>query len=111
MYNLTIYEKKKELMEQVNKIVSTRTVDITFNKKENYFFCSFSHSSIIDYCVYIHIDEKICYIGYNGIEGDLKQSFTRWFNVKGKDLFTEMHKLLKLLTPSEQSDFDLCYYI
>ena len=106
MSNSLLYQKRKELIQQINEIMFPRTVNISFKQEDNSFFCYFCHNTTLDYNVYVMFDKKTnnmrCKIH---AEFETKQKFERWFNQKGQKLFKELYELLKSLSPSEQEAF------
>ena len=97
MWNLNYEIDDVELVDQINEIVTNRTIGILF--EEEYFLCYFlSSKKVIDCIVRIHLDKEAPYIGFNSIEDiEQKNNFIKWFNLKGKKLFAEKHKQIKQL--------------
>ena len=118
MFNQALYDKKRELLDEINQVVPSKEVNIIFfgnepNWDKNYFFCYFyDDDKKIDYNMYVYIDEKTGNITYKiNTNREVEQSLERWLNTEGKNAFAETYKLLKPLSQSEQLAFGAYYYI
>ena len=113
MFNQALYDKKRELLDEINQVVPSRKVNIIFFGDENYFLCYFyDDNKKIDYNMKINVNEKTGNITHKiNADGEVKQSLKRWLNTREKNAFAETYKLLKPLSQSEQLAFGGYYYI